>query len=328
MRWTGDVAAGDWLKPLIDDPWRHTMHDVVPRGFEAYARVFHPASRSRPVGQRWPRGSIDDNARGWQKFSAERHEIESESVSWAQVADAFGTTMHPYAQFRALVGQTDGAGAAGQPEDAAGWHYGQTMEGQLDAGVLSVLAGVLSGRTTTPDSGGVALWDGWGDLVGGLGYGGSRSAYVRFDGDDPEQGVDFIAQTTRDWFNDVFRPPTWQDGILSREISKSPRLELPGRSFVVFEGGIREFTSPDWESRVPWLDVSGVELGFPPSAYAPSIIWPDDHAWVLVSEVDYDSTIIAGSRELIRAVCSTPGVEALPIAPDSALTWDSDEVNR
>ena len=37
---------------------RPTVHDVVPRGFAAYARIFHPAKRSKPavIGAR-PRGT-------------------------------------------------------------------------------------------------------------------------------------------------------------------------------------------------------------------------------------------------------------------------------
>ena len=58
------------------------------------------------------------------------------------------------------------------------------------------------------------------------------------------------------------------------------------------------------------------------------IVWPDDRAWVLVGEVDWDSTIIGGSAELIRALVADERLEALPIREGADLTWDSDEVNR
>ena len=57
-------------------------------------------------------------------------------------------------------------------------------------------------------------------------------------------------------------------------------------------------------------------------------IWPDDRAWVLVTEVDYDSTIVGGTPELVRALCADPRLEALPIREGADLTWDADEVNR
>lgn len=40
-------------------------------------------------------------------------------------------------------------------------------------------------------------------------------------------------------------------------------------------------------------------------AQPPSIRWPDDHAWVLATEIDFGSTLVAGTaalfRELLRA---------------------------
>ena len=49
MQWTSDVAAGDWLRERVDAQWQppYTMHMTVPRGFEAYARILHPATRDR-----------------------------------------------------------------------------------------------------------------------------------------------------------------------------------------------------------------------------------------------------------------------------------------
>jgi hypothetical protein len=328
MRWTGDVAVGDWLKPLIDNPWRNTMHDVVPRGFEAYARVFHPASRDRPIERSGPHGSSHAGADHTENSTHPgENETEWQTVTWGETASALGTTMHPLAQWHALTGRTRTAQSVGHPRDAAGWSYNDPFEGELDPDTLSVVAEVLAQHTTTSDSGGVALWEGWGDLVGGVGYP-SSATDARFDGNPLERGVDFFAHSSPDWFNNVFRRPSWQDGILSREVSEAPRLELPGRSFVVFDGGIGEFTSTDWQVRMPWRDFSAEERGFGLSAHSPSIIWPADHAWVLVSEIDDDSTIIAGSRALTDAVCATPGVEASVIPAGSRLDWDSDEVNR
>jgi len=50
MRWQQDVTVGDWIRDRLD-PAFASMHGVVPHGFEAYARIFHPASvRSVPGG--------------------------------------------------------------------------------------------------------------------------------------------------------------------------------------------------------------------------------------------------------------------------------------
>ncbi|MGB3376961.1 MAG: hypothetical protein WBA87_17700, partial [Microbacterium sp.] len=48
MEWIADPSPGGWLRERLDDGYA-TMHGVVPHGFPAYARVFHPASvRSLP----------------------------------------------------------------------------------------------------------------------------------------------------------------------------------------------------------------------------------------------------------------------------------------
>lgn len=48
MDWSADPSPGEWLRERLD-AGHATMHGVVPRGFPAYARVFHPASvRSLP----------------------------------------------------------------------------------------------------------------------------------------------------------------------------------------------------------------------------------------------------------------------------------------
>ena len=97
---------------------------------------------------------------------------------------------------------------------------------------------------------------------------------------------------------------------------------------MLFRGGVAELARPDWFLDVPWRDLPAEEHGFEASARSPSLVWPDDRAWVLVSEVDADSTIVGGSREVISAVTAAPGLEAFEIPAGSALIDDSDEENR
>ena len=67
---------------------------------------------------------------------------------------------------------------------------------------------------------------------------------------------------------------------------------------------------------------------FAPSAESPSLIWPADRAWIVVSEIDWDSTIVAGSSELQHALCTDPRIEALGIRERDSLQWDGDRINR
>ncbi|MBU4464504.1 MAG: hypothetical protein KKH75_01530 [Actinobacteria bacterium] len=94
MEWTADVSAGDWLRDRLDVGLTAGMHSVVPRGFDAYVRVFHPAGRDRPVGRSWPGLPRARHAREWEKFQADTPEIDVQRSTWAQAAEAFGTTMH------------------------------------------------------------------------------------------------------------------------------------------------------------------------------------------------------------------------------------------
>lgn len=329
MEWTADVAAGDWLRERIDDPWRATMHDVVPRGFPAYARIFHPATRDRPIGDEWPGLPYAKHRREWDAFQARDPQIDVERVSWADTARAMGTTMHATAQWNRIVAPGRIVENEDGPRDAAGWRYTDPDVGQLPADLFAVLASHL---VAGPTSGYAALWEGNGALLGFMGESPSR-VFFQFsdDGADSEEIArhnQMLGRSTKDRFNDAFRQPTWQEGILSRAISEGPRLELPGRAYVVFHGDLAGFASPEWFLDVPWRDRIAEEQGFEPSALSPSLLWPDDRSWVVVSEVDYDSTIVGADPTLIRAICADPRLEAIPIAADTDLTWDADEVNR
>jgi hypothetical protein len=216
------------------------------------------------------------------------------------------------------------------PMDAAGWRYADPQPGLLEADLVAAVAETLAGHTTTPDDGFVAVWEGWGGVLGGMGYGPSRVLYATSDGSpaaDPRH-EEFLAHSARDTLNDVFRKPTWQAGILSDEISKGPRLSLPNRDHVLFHGGVAELADPAWVMRAPWRDPSLESQGFAPRAESPSLVWPDDHSWVLVTEVDYDSTIVGGTPGVIRALCGDPRLEALPIREGADLGWDADELNQ
>lgn len=309
MKWTDDVSQGDWLRARLDESY-DTMHGVVPRGFAAYARVFHPASVRSGTSAEHP-------------------------TTWAQVAAAFGTTMHPLAQWQSLV-RTPPEGDWRTRIAPDGREFSAPMEGEIEPALLSPVAAHLSAHTGTPDEGIAAVWAGHGGLLGFFGETPSR-AFLTFEGEEGEPGLDpgvdarhqqMLARSIHDPFNNVFRKPTWQQGILSDEVSKGPQLQLPGREYVLFSAAPAAFVDPNWVLDAPWRDREGEAHGFPPSAQHPNIIWPADHAWTLVSEIDFDSTIVAGSAELVAALCADPRLEAEPIPVNTDLSWQADGVNR
>lgn len=330
MEWIADVSPADWLRERLDDAWRGTMHDVVPRGFAAYARVFHPASRDRPQGDAWPGLPYARHRADWDAFQARDPEIVTERVSWADTAAAMGTTMHAGAQWERLVAPGRVVEHEDGPRDAAGWRYGEPRQGDLEPDIVAAIAATLSPHTATPEDAYVGLWEGRGGLLGSVGDGPSR-VFFQFDGVpvSPElaRHNEVLGRSVKDRFNDVFRRPTWHDGILSREISEGPRLQLPQRGHVLFRGAVSELARPDWMLHVPWRDVIAEEHGFAPSAQSPSLVWPADHAWIVVAEVDFDSTIVGGAPEAIRALCADPRLEAMPVPEGISLQWDADGVN-
>lgn len=261
MRWTDEVERGRWFRERLNDRWG-SIHFIIPTGFEAYARVFHPADRDRLVApETW---------REWVPGSIHLPEIERQKVSWATVADAFGTTMHPLAQFGLVLAVEPDRN--GQLLDVHDWRYNAPQQGNLDAATVTSLARHLSQHTASPDSGIVAVWEGWGGMLMPVGSG------------------------------------------------ESTLLDLPWRRHVLFEAGVSELADPDWPASAPWVEPVW-------AADSPSIIWPDDLAWVSATEVDFDSTLVAGSRALIDELVASTSVEALEIDSSADLTSAGDRVN-
>lgn len=320
MEWIADpMTAGGWLAERLDDDYA-TMHGVIPHGYEAYARIFHPGEvRSLPDR---PVPTMDELMRMPDAEQQRLMELFTvEEATWTSAADVFGTTMHPLAQWHRLLRNSRDLDSR---IAADGREFTGPVEGQMSASMLAAMTSDLVAHTSTPDAGFVAVWEGWGGLLGG--HGGNGRGFITLS--DTPSRVPAWWNNARANFENPFRKAKWHSGILSDEISQGARLELPGRGHVLFSAAPTAFTDPDWILHVPWRDREAEERGFAPDASHPSILWPADRAWVMVSEIDYDSTIVAGSAELVRALCDDLSLEALPIPEGSALHGDADEINR
>lgn len=340
FEWVPDLERGEWLRPMEAEPWGSIL-SVVPRGFEAYARLFHPVDRDRPRKTKTWQG-LDERTyfAGVDDIEAS---LETQRTTWTQTAESFGTTMHAQAQYARLVRGDDGAVHAAIAAD--GWRYGDTSDGRLDAAALTAASAVLARHTTTPDAGIAAIWEGWGGLVSSAGatplvLESSERLPARYSDEDTGRIADLslrkrLAAAARQRITAarsmieavpgiVHNHPEPGSGLLSHESAAGPRFELhasTGRSYVLFEAGANDFADAAWPARAPWVD--NVMW-----AQSPSILWPDDHAWVLATEIDFDSTLVAGTRALVRELVETPGLEVLPIPTDADLTWDGDVLNR
>lgn len=348
------MQRGAWIAERTGSVWDERLRrpdpalgDQVPSGFEALIRVLHPFGRDRPVGGSWAdyrRVEAGCEASGeWGELPG----IRSEAVTWKAAAAAHGAEMRPDAPaFRLLGFERYGEQPDGTEINPDGWRYELPREGSLEPGPLSALARILAGRTETPDRGIAAVWEGYGGLVSAQGV-----AYFGWP-EEPRVRLPAWAERLRArWWNRRldfherrrhfglgaalrarFLPGVQQpagSGLLSEEAATGPRLELPDRAYVCFEAGIRDFVDEGWRERAPWIDESS-----PFDYQSPNLIWPEDRAWFLISEIDFDSTLIACSREcadgLLAAGSSggtagplaVPGFEAVEIARDTCL-WEA-----
>ena len=106
---------------------------------------------------------------------------------------------------------------------------------------------------------------------------------------------------------DVPRPWT----VIERP--KGPTLKIPGRGYYIGRG--------------PLTAALETVYGVVQHYQSPSIWWPDDRAWCVATEVDFDWTYVGGSTECIAAVLGHPDLEALPARLSDGVHWDSDGIN-
>ncbi|MGN6217148.1 MAG: hypothetical protein ACTHN7_09375 [Solirubrobacterales bacterium] len=109
------AAAGAWIEPRLGGEFGAVTLQV-PKGYESYARIFHPA---------------DDQ--------------EGQPVRWADVAETFGTTAHREMQWHAITGSPDPCMVSDSK-----WPGSEPDIGSMDLDELDALCGILSDHTSDP----------------------------------------------------------------------------------------------------------------------------------------------------------------------------------
>ncbi|MFL6096184.1 MAG: hypothetical protein ACJ71Y_12105 [Blastococcus sp.] len=59
-----------------------------------------------------------------------------------------------------------------------------------------------------------------------------------------------------------------------------------------------------------------------PHEQSANLWWPADRAWCVVTDIDLMSTYVGGSAACVAGVLATPGLEAVPAAPEDRFTLD------
>lgn len=216
-------------------------------------------------------------------------------VSWAEVCRRLGRTPHPLMQWRSVAGVRQHDVVEGRwprrrryTTSTSEWAGLEPDEGNLPAPVLADLLEVLAGFTDAGVDCYHALWEGWGWLDG------RGVRYLVAEGSPPAPHP----------------PPALPEDVLA-----GPRLVLPERAYLLFRGLLEA-------SRRMGDDLGG---RFRPQS--PNLLWPEDRSWCVATEIDLDSTLVAGPQALVDAVLAHPGLEAWPVGPDDDLTREGDRVN-
>ena len=131
LEFTEDVTSAQWVEESLRD--FGSVRSLVPDGFSAYARVFHPAY-------------LDDS--------------REQPVRWSTVASWTGRTVHPQMQFERIANLSEDPGDIYQ--DPPWGSYPQ--HGSIPENECLTLVDVLRGFTSTPDQCYFCLWEGYGNI--------------------------------------------------------------------------------------------------------------------------------------------------------------------
>jgi hypothetical protein len=99
------------------------------------------------------------------------------------------------------------------------------------------------------------------------------------------------------------------------ELSR-PRLRLPDRDYLLLVGPLPAALRIGWWHSADWIDPQ-----------SPNLFWPADQAWCVASEIDFDSTLVGGTSELVDAILRAPTFDSWPVQPDDSLAADADRIN-
>lgn len=246
-------ASGAWIRSELSGP-AGSVTGSAPDRYESYVRILHPAF------------------------------LDGRRVTWGQVAGELGRTVHPLAQWDAIVG------ADRYRNESSDWPGTEPHTGSLEKALLGPLLEILTDHTQASTRTFFGIWR-------GMSWGSSVAVPASWSGDLPPARP---LRSTDD-LSFAFDPD---------QVAR-PSLQLPQREYVLLAGSLEAgILVEDWLS---------------PSS--PNLIWPEDRACFVASEIDFDSTLVGGSRKLARWILEDRRLEAFEVAPDDLLTWDADKIN-
>jgi len=262
LEYVDDLTPAKWIAERLH-PFAQDAGAIIPPGFDAYARIFHPATRR--VGN------------------------EALPVTWREIADANLRVHHPGMQFGALVTRVGTPAGLNDRDPQPGLFDAWPQTGSLPLDLARTLVSVLGDHTRTPERCWFAAWEGWGDFRDG-------SAALHTIGASPDD-----------------TPTALPPGMHREKPTDRPTFTLPHRGYYLARGPLA--SALDTVYGATWAYLSA------------SIWWPDDRAWCVATEVDFDWTYVGGTTECIAAILSSPDLEALPARITDGVSYASDPFN-
>lgn len=167
----------------------------------------------------------------------------------------------------------------------------------------------------------------------------------------------FEAITGLDKYNDQHsmdrgQPPLWrtppEEGSLDEDLLAylgavlSEHTETPDPCYFAHWGGYGGLPFDERHAPTfgyPWPDTGRDHLLLrgpvqscnvslePDDFHSPNVWWPEDHSWIVVTDIDLDSTYIGGSESCVTAIMEHHEFEALNTVPTHVITRDGDKIN-
>ncbi len=135
---------------------------------------------------------------------------------------------------------------------------------------------------------------------------------------------------------------------MPRTVLDAPAFEIPARKFHLFMGpleaveetfctnDIRQAVSVGFMVLIESEGSKGFgqqELEDPPSVEGPpfyqsaNLWWPEDRAWCVATEIDFNTTYIAGTQGLVDALLACEELEVHQVEPTDGVAYDGDALN-
>jgi hypothetical protein len=175
------------------------------------------------------------------------------------------------------------------------WEGEPPREGCIDRPGAEALVGRLRQHTRTSDDCWLAIWHGYGGITGRM----LTTGWTR-------AGEGWLARLRR-----RLRRPPMHPVPLPPGLDTAPTFGTQGREYYLYRGTIDVVPRFDWG----------------PSFQTPNLWWPDDRAWCVATEIDFDSTLVGCSRECAGALLASSELETAEVELEDRLDVDGDTIN-